>query len=93
MTVITHLPCYPALDELPHWQVVLATMQTFLAITLALIFAFLPLVSAHGYVKAIAIDGQWYAGNQPNNYKGLCFGSKVCVLLTYLSPQALPRFA
>jgi hypothetical protein len=31
---------------------------------------FLPYVSAHGYLKAVAIDGQWYAGNLPNNYKG-----------------------
>lgn len=43
-------------------------MQSHLA--LAVLFAFLPFVAAHGYVSAIAIDGQWYAGNQPNNYKG-----------------------
>ncbi|KIP01552.1 glycoside hydrolase family 61 protein [Phlebiopsis gigantea 11061_1 CR5-6] len=43
-------------------------MQSYLA--LAVLFAFLPFVAAHGYVSAIAIDGQWYAGNQPNNYKG-----------------------
>ncbi|KAI0344324.1 hypothetical protein BDW22DRAFT_1355695 [Trametopsis cervina] len=27
-------------------------------------------VAAHGYVSQIAIDGTWYAGNVPNNYKG-----------------------
>ena len=45
-------------------------MQTIQATTLAFVFAFLPLVAAHGYVSAIGIDGTWYAGNQPNNYKG-----------------------
>ena len=30
----------------------------------------IPLAAAHGYVKSIAIDGQWYAGNIPNNYAG-----------------------
>ena len=47
-------------------------MQSRLPYTsLAFLFAFLPFVAAHGYVSAIAIDGQWYAGNQPNNYKGV----------------------
>ena len=27
-------------------------------------------VAAHGYVDGIAIDGTWYAGSAPNNYKG-----------------------
>ncbi|KAI0089795.1 glycosyl hydrolase family 61-domain-containing protein [Irpex rosettiformis] len=27
-------------------------------------------VNAHGYVDGIAVDGTWYAGNVPNNYKG-----------------------
>ena len=28
-------------------------------------------VKAHGYVDGIAVDGTWYAGNVPNNYKGV----------------------
>ncbi|GJE89425.1 glycoside hydrolase family 61 protein [Phanerochaete sordida] len=40
-------------------------LTTFLSLSL-----FISLAHAHGYVKSIAIDGQWYAGNIPNNYKG-----------------------
>ena len=45
-------------------------MKTFATITLVCLFAFLPLVSAHGYVKAIAIDGTWYDGNKPGSNEG-----------------------
>lgn len=38
--------------------------------TLFSLSLFVSLAHAHGYVKAIAIDGTWYAGNQPNNYQG-----------------------
>lgn len=31
---------------------------------------FISSVSAHGYLGGIGIDGTWYAGNTPNNYKG-----------------------
>lgn len=38
--------------------------------TFAVLLALLSSAMAHGYVGGIAIDGKWYAGNQPNNYKG-----------------------
>ncbi|KAI0809001.1 glycosyl hydrolase family 61-domain-containing protein [Irpex lacteus] len=44
-------------------------MQCFILTFFFLLFT-LQYVSAHGYVDGIAIDGTWYAGNVPNNYKG-----------------------
>jgi len=42
----------------------------FLFLTLFSILSAIHYVAAHGYVSEIAIDGTWYAGNLPNNYKG-----------------------
>lgn len=47
------------------------TKYSSLSIYLATIaLSILPSVSAHGYVSQVIIDGQAYAGNVPNNYKG-----------------------
>lgn len=42
----------------------------FLFVILFSILSVIHYVAAHGYVSEIAIDGTWYAGNLPNNYKG-----------------------
>ena len=58
---------------------------------------FISLAHAHGYVKAIAIDGTWYAGNQPNNYQGaLCCaiaGAGPCVLRPSAGPSPIRLIA
>lgn len=44
-------------------------MKTFSAICASLL-ATLPSVYAHGFLGQVGIDGTFYAGNVPNNYKG-----------------------
>ena len=68
-----------------------ATMQS-LFILLAILFTLVPFVSAHGYVKAIAIDGQWYSGNPPNNYKGELIRLPISQTRTYSYIQAPAQF-
>jgi hypothetical protein len=34
------------------------------------LFFTLQCVIAHGFVGQMSVDGTWYAGNKPNNYKG-----------------------
>lgn len=41
-----------------------------LSILFLSLIAVAPSVFAHGFLGQVAIDGKWYAGNVPNNYKG-----------------------
>ncbi|TCD66356.1 hypothetical protein EIP91_001462 [Steccherinum ochraceum] len=45
-------------------------MKSFDVISVLLLASSLTSVYAHGFVGQVAIDGKWYAGNVPNNYKG-----------------------
>ena len=65
----------------------MSTTLTFLLVLLTL-FLSLSRVSAHGYVSEIAIDGKWYAGNQPNNYKGKLYTWGACIHV--LTPLQVP---
>ena len=47
--------------------------QMFAATVVALFSTLVPLVSAHGYVKSIAVDGKWYPGNMPGQHTGASF--------------------
>ena len=44
------------------------------ALIVAFLFSFIPHVAAHGYLKSVAIDGQTYQGNVPNNPSGAYCG-------------------
>ena len=45
-------------------------MQTHITALGLTLLGLVSVVLGHGYVSGIAIDGTWYAGNVPNNYKG-----------------------
>ncbi len=40
----------------------------------ASLLAFVPNVVGHGYLRSVAIDGQTYQGNVPNNPSGESYG-------------------
>lgn len=46
------------------------TMMSFIALCIAFVFSLLPYASAHGFVSAIGIDGQWYSGSAPGQNQG-----------------------